>query len=49
MMNTSLLISKIAPFLEEQNIFIKKITFETFEDNNKFKINIECKKELSND
>lgn len=49
MINTSLLISKIAPFLEEQNIFIKKITFETFENDNKIKINIECKKELNND
>lgn len=49
MINTSLLISKIAPFLEEQNIFIEKIIFETFEYNNKIKINIECKKELSND
>lgn len=39
--NTSHFISNIAPVLEEQNIFIQAINFETFENENKLRIIIE--------
>lgn len=41
MINSSTFISKVAPILEEQDIFIKKIIFETFEDSKEIKIIIE--------
>ena len=41
MINSSTFISKVAPILEEQDIFIKKIIFETLEDSKEIKIIIE--------
>ena len=41
MIKSSTFISKVAPILEEQDIFIKKIIFETFEYSNEIKIIIE--------
>lgn len=46
MINSSNFISKVAPILEEQYIFIKKIIFETFEDSKEIKIIIEGHEEM---